>query len=117
MSARPVTNLEGQEISYAIDYDKIPEREFDRKKGGESFLFSNKELITKQNRILKYILSTIGSNLLSGTSVMNISLPVNIFDKRTVLEHWAFQHRLAPEYLEKAALEDNPIEKLKLVNY
>ena len=45
---------------------------------------------------------------------MTISLPIHIFDERTLLEVFAFQNSLAPYFLEKAGLELNPVEKLKL---
>jgi hypothetical protein len=46
---------------------------------------------------------------------MNVSLPIKIFDERTILENFAFQHSLAPFFLEKAGREEFGIEKMKLV--
>jgi Oxysterol-binding protein len=57
----------------------------------------------------------MGSALFSGQSIMNVSLPINIFDDRSLLETFAFQYSLSPYFLDKAGLESNQLEKLKLV--
>ena len=49
----------------------------DTKKGG--LLFVNAKKMEDQKGVLKFILSKIGKNLLSGKSILNISLPVDIF--------------------------------------
>lgn len=51
---------------------------------------------------------------MSGQSIMSVSLPINIFDERSLLEVFAFQNCLAPYFLEKAGVETQAIEKLKL---
>lgn len=62
------------------------------KKGGEYRVTEEKELvfinfpqIQGQKDTLKYIIRQIGSNIISGKSVMNISLPVDIFEPRSLL--------------------------------
>lgn len=49
----------------------------DDKVGG--IIFINQKKIEDQKGVLKFILTKIGKNILSGKSVMNISLPVDIF--------------------------------------
>ena len=65
--------------------------------------------------MLKFILTKIGKNLLSGKSILNISLPVDIFAPESNLERLAFAMTYAPIYLERAARESNPVEKFKSV--
>lgn len=48
-------------------------------------VFVNQKAIDAQKDVIKYILRQIGSNLLAGKSVMNMSLPVEIFDSRSIL--------------------------------
>lgn len=76
--------------------------------------FINQNVIDKQRGIIGYFLKKIGSNLMSGQSIMSVSLPINIFDQRSLLELFAFQNSLAPYFLEKAGGETPTIEKLKL---
>jgi hypothetical protein len=49
-------------------------------------IFRDNLMIAKQDKVIGYLVKKIGSNLLKGRSVMNISLPVSIFDKRTLLQ-------------------------------
>ena len=49
-------------------------------------IFKDPVMIEKQNKVIGYLVKKIGATLLKGKSVMNISLPVSIFDKRTLLQ-------------------------------
>jgi hypothetical protein len=49
----------------------------DEKNG--AIIFVNQKKIEDQKGVLKFILTKIGKNILSGKSVLNISLPVDIF--------------------------------------
>ena len=48
----------------------------DAKDGG--ILFINQKKIEDQKAVLRFVLTKIGKNILSGKSVPNISLPVDI---------------------------------------
>lgn len=103
----------GSRIIYSYDYDKILEKEYERNKGTDGFVFINKETISKQRSVCSYLLREIGNNLFKGKSIMNISLPINIFDKRTLLELWIGQNGYASVLLESGGIINNPIEQLK----
>lgn len=45
----------------------------------------------------------MGKNILTGKSILSISLPVNIFSRSSNLEHLALGFSYAPMFLEKAA--------------
>jgi len=49
------------------------------KEGG--MICINEKVITEQKKIFKHILSSLGSNLLKGVNILNVSLPVTIFKK------------------------------------
>lgn len=49
------------------------------------------------------MIKSIGSNLLSGKSILNISLPVEIFETRSNLERFAYSFTFAPKLLEIGA--------------
>lgn len=42
-------------------------------------IYINQKKIDDQKGVLKFILTKIGKNILSGKSILNISLPVDIF--------------------------------------
>jgi len=56
--------------------------------GGLKFI--NQEKIAAQKRVVKFLLSKIGSNLLSAKSLTTISLPIDVFEPRSNLERLAF---------------------------
>lgn len=76
-------------------------------------MFTNKRLIEKQKYAVTFLLKKIGSNIISGKSILGVSLPVNVFEKRSNTERIAYSMTLAPDFLEKAALSDDPIVQLK----
>ena len=62
----------------------------------------NQAVIDAQKDVIKHILKQLGSNLLSGKSVMSMSLPVEIFDDRSILERTAESYCFAPLFLGRA---------------
>jgi hypothetical protein len=105
---------EGESIFYTMNYKEHVATQFIQSPGDESLKFIDQETIDKQRGILKHLLTKIGSNLLSGSGIMNVSLPINIFDQRSLLEVFAHQCCLSPYFLEKAGQADDPLEKLKM---
>lgn len=61
------------------------------------------------------IIKQLGSNIMSGKSIMNMSLPVEIFDSRSMLERIAMGFGFAPKYLVPASKCTDVIEQTKLV--
>ena len=57
----------------------------------------------------------MGKNILTGKSILNVSFPVFIFDKRTLHQAFCHEHRLAPYYLTRAAYSPDVLERLKWV--
>jgi len=68
-----------------------------------------------QKDVIKYIIKQIGSNLFSGKSIMNMSLPVDIFDSRSVLERCAGTFGYAPVLLREAAKSIDDIERISWI--
>jgi len=106
---------ENEIIEYPYEYNKMIHSEFERKQGADGLVFINKDLIDKQRGVMGYLIKKIGLNLIKGKSVMNISLPINIFDVRSHLEVFAYQNSYANVFLSKAANTKDPVERLKLV--
>lgn len=77
------------------------------------FLFLNKEKIATQKKVISFLLSKIGSNILSGKSITSISLPIDIFEPRSNLERFAYSCCFAPIYLKRAAELTDPLEQMK----
>ena len=62
------------------------------------------------------MIKKMGSNLLKGKSIMTVSIPVTVFESRTLLERVADNFLYAPIFLDQAAqVIDDPIQSFKLV--
>jgi hypothetical protein len=107
--------IEDEVIEYPLEYNKMIYTEFERKIGADGLVFINKDLIEKQRGVMGSLIKKIGLSLIKGKSVMNISLPINIFDIRSHLEVFAFQNSYAKTFLDRAAKTKDPIERLKFV--
>lgn len=71
-----------------------------------ALIYINKKKIEDQKGVLKFILTKIGKNLLSGKSILNISLPVDIFASESNLERLIISMSYAPFLLEKCRDKD-----------
>ncbi len=77
---------EDEEITYPYQYHNMVTEDYERTPGSEGLIFKNKEVIEKQRAVVGYLMKKIGTNLFTGKSIMNVSLPINIFDVRSLLE-------------------------------
>lgn len=82
--------------------------------GGE-FLFLNQRVIDAQKDVLKWMVSQVCSNLIRGKSIVNMSLPVDIFDDRSMLERNACCFGYSPIFLKQAGQIDDEVEQMRLV--
>lgn len=73
-------------IKYDIKYDQLLMIDYKRELGADGLYFTNNETIEKQRSVAGYLIKSIGLNIIKGKSIMNVSLPINIFDTRTILE-------------------------------
>lgn len=75
-------------------------KDFVSDKNGDMVL-ANQAKIASQNNVIKYIMSTLKKNLFSGKGILNISLPVEIFNVDSNLQRLCEAMSLAPDFLEK----------------
>jgi hypothetical protein len=77
------------------------------------FRLINEQIIAAQNNVLSFIMSTLKKNIFSGKGALNISLPVTIFNCDSNLQRLCLCLSFGPDYLEKAAVLTDPIERMK----
>jgi hypothetical protein len=77
---------EDEEIIYLYEYHNMIIEDFERAPGSEGLIYKNREEIEKQKGIVGYLIKKIGANLLTGKSIMNVSLPISLSDVRSLLE-------------------------------
>lgn len=63
---------------------------------------------------MKDVLSKAAANVFSGQSIIGISLPVRIFEPRSLLERICDWYGFAPIFLKKASLINDKLERFKL---
>lgn len=81
----------------------------------DGLVFINEEERQLGIRAVKFLVSKFGENLLSGKSILNISLPVFMFDKRTLHEAFAWEQAYAPYFLTRAFYSKDKLERLKWI--
>ena len=101
------------EIKYLIDYDKLINLEYSKTLGQDELVYTNKSFLEKQRNMFSYFVKKIGKNIFQGKSIMSISLPIFIFDTRSLLEMWVWQNGYCATYLELAGKTKDPLERIK----
>jgi hypothetical protein len=104
---------ESKEITYNQKYEDNIKLHFMKAVGNEGIEYINHEVLEKQRNVLSYMLKTMGTNLLNGKSIMNVSLPIGLFDARSTMETYAYNNKLAPNFMPKA-IESSNLERMKL---
>lgn len=71
--------------------------------------FINKAIISKQRKVLSYMLKKLGLAIFTGKGINSISLPSNLFEPSTYLVRLAIEFQFAPVFLNKAARVNEPL--------
>jgi hypothetical protein len=95
------------EKEWKLDYVNSPEK--------PGLLYINEEAKNKIYKTFKFLITKFGKNLFEGKSIINVSFPIFLYDKRTYAQVLAYEHKLAPYFLSKAALCKDKMDKFKYV--
>jgi hypothetical protein len=95
------------ENEWSIDYVTNNEK--------PGLLYINEEAKKKIYKTAKYLIAKMGKNILTGKSILNVSFPVFIFDKRTLHQAFCHEQRLAPYYITRAIYSPDILERLKWI--
>ncbi|RHZ42958.1 hypothetical protein DYB26_009230, partial [Aphanomyces astaci] len=75
---------------------------------------TDKDIAKKQNGVLMEVIKNMGTKLLDGKSAVSLSLPVRIFEPRTMLDRLVDLYLYAPNYLSAANDATDMVERFKL---
>ena len=95
------------EKEWKIDYVNSPEK--------PGLLYINEEAKSKVYRAFKFLITKFGKNLFEGKSIINVSFPIFLYDKRSYAQVFAYEHKLAPYFLSRAAFCKDKMERFKWV--
>ena len=68
-----------------------------------------------QKDTIKMVLKQLTSHIMSGKSIMNMSLPCELFEPRSVLERIAMGFGYTPSYIIPACKAETVLEQIKFV--
>lgn len=71
---------------FKIKYNQMISTKYERSAKEDGLIYKDEKVISEQSKVLTYLIKKIGHSILKGESIMNISLPVSIFDTRTLLQ-------------------------------
>lgn len=74
----------------------------------------DQKVIDKSKGIVKDVISQAATSIFTGHNVIGISLPVRIFEARSLIERLADWYGFGPHYLKDAARITDPLERFKL---
>ena len=78
-------------------------------------VYKDYDLISKQRKLVFNLIKQIGGNILRGKSIMNISLPVYVFEPTSLLQRVTSFYAYAPELLLPIPSIQDPVEKFRRV--
>lgn len=81
-----ISNENKIEYKFYENYNEYLPKYYERILKEEGLIFTDKKTLDEQSKVITYLIKKLGSTLIKGESIMNISLPVTIFDKRTLLQ-------------------------------
>jgi hypothetical protein len=75
-----------QLFEFKVKYNQMISTKYERSAKEDGLIYKDEKVIAEQAKVLSYLIKKIGHSIIKGESIMNISLPVNIFDTRTLLQ-------------------------------
>ena len=104
-----------EEYKFHMDYENEWKNNYTNIPEKAGLLYINEEGKNIGYRAVKYLIAKFTQNIMQSKSILNISLPVFMFDKRTLQTAFAHEQKLAPLLLTKAAYCNDKFERLKWV--
>ena len=102
-----------KEIIYDDNYESWIDTHYMRKINEEGLILVNPQQKEIQKIMIKSLIQKINSPYIKGKNIINYLFPIITYDKRTLLQVFAYELREAPYILNKINYISEPIEKLK----
>ena len=104
-----------KEIKYIHSYSSWIYTHYAIKKDEEGLILINPIQKEMQKKMISHIISKISNSYIKGQNIINFTFPISVYDKRTLLQVYAYELREAPYILNKVYFLSDPIEKLKVM--
>lgn len=104
--------MESEAKEYLTQQGLVPETSEPPRANQGGFKFTNYEEIREQRRGMWDFVRSVGSNVFSAQNIVNVSLPVYIFEPRSFLQRITDNWVYLPSLLPKAAATNDPVERM-----
>ena len=98
-----------------MDYENEWKTNYANNPEKSGLLYINEEGKNIGYKAITYLIQKFTKNIMESKRILNISLPVFMFDKRTLQIAFAYEQKLAPIFLTRAAYSNDKIERLRWV--
>ena len=95
------------EYEWKNDYVNSPEK--------SGLLYINEQEKNKIYKTFKFLITKFGKNLFEGKSIINVSFPIFLYDKRAYSQVIAYEMRTLPYFISRACFCKDKLEKLKWI--
>ena len=104
-----------EEYKFCMDYENEWKKNYSIIPEKSGLLYINEEEKKRIYKTFKYLIGKFGKNLFEGKSIINVSFPIILYDKRTYAQVLSYEFRLMPYFMTRACLAKDKIEKLKWI--
>ena len=78
-------------------------------------MYINEQEKNKIYKTFKFLITKFGKNLFEGKSIINVSFPIFLYDKRAYSQVIAYEMRTLPYFISRACFCKDKLEKLKWI--
>ena len=104
-----------EKYNFQLQYEKEWKNDYVNSPEKSGLLYINEEEKKKIYKTFKFLLTKFGKNLFEGKSIINLSFPIFLYDKRGYSQVLAYEMRLMPYFITRACFSKDKIEKLKWI--
>ena len=95
------------EFEWKNDYVNSPDK--------AGLLYINEQEKNRIYKAFKFLITKFGKNLFEGKSIVNVSFPIFLYDKRAYTQVLAYEMRTIPFFITRACFCKDKLEKLKWI--
>ena len=101
--------------NFQIQYEKEWKNDYVNSPEKSGLLYINEQEKNKIYKTFKFLITKFGKNLFEGKSIINVSFPIFLYDKRAYSQVIAYEMRSLPYFITRACYAKDKLEKLKWI--
>ena len=101
--------------NFQIQYENEWKNDYVNSTEKSGLLYINEQEKTRIYKSIKILITKFGKNLFEGKSIINVSFPIILYDKRSYTQILAYEMRTLPYFITRACFCKDKLEKLKWI--